>query len=47
MMALLAIWAFAGVVGGLKGLLVGIAAILLIYLIIGAVVWMGERRSDS
>jgi hypothetical protein len=47
MIALLALWAFAGTVGGLKGFLVAVAAILLIYLMIGAVVWMGKRRSDS
>jgi len=47
MIALLAFWAFAGTVGGLKGLLVGVAAILLIYLIIGAVVRAGTRRPES
>jgi len=47
MMALLALWAFAGAVGGSRGFLIGIAAVVLIYLIIGAVVWAGKRRSDS
>jgi len=47
MIALLAFWAFAVTVGGLRGLLVGIVAIALIYLIIGAVVWAGKRRPGS
>lgn len=44
MMAVLVVWAFAGTVGGLKGVLIAIAAVVLLYLTIGAVLWMGKRR---
>jgi hypothetical protein len=47
MIALLAVWAFAVALGGLRGLLTAIVAVVFIYLIIGAVVWVGKRRSDS
>jgi hypothetical protein len=47
LIAVLVFWAFAGTVGGLKGFLIAVAVIPLMYLIIGAVVWMGKRRSDS
>jgi hypothetical protein len=47
MIALLALWAFAGTVGGLKGFLVALAAIGLIYLVIGAVAWASKRRPDD
>jgi hypothetical protein len=47
MVALLAVWAFAGTVGGLKGLLVAVIAIVLVYVVIGAVVRAGKRRPDS
>jgi hypothetical protein len=44
MIALLVLWAFAGAVGGLRGWVVAIVAVVLLYLIIGAVVWAGKRR---
>jgi hypothetical protein len=47
LIAVLVFWAFAGTVGGLKGFLIAVAVIPLMYLVIGAVVWMGKRRSDS
>jgi hypothetical protein len=43
MIALLAVWAFAGTVGGLRGVIVAVIAVALIYLIIGAVVSKGKR----
>ena len=46
MVALFAFCAFAGTIGGLKGFLIAIAAMAIIYLI-GAVVWAGKRRSDT
>jgi hypothetical protein len=47
MIALLAVWAFAGAVGGLRGVFVAIIAVVLIYLIIGAVVSKGKRDPDA
>ncbi len=47
MVALFAFCAFAGTIGGLKGFLIAIAAMAIIYLVIGAVVWAGKRRSDT
>jgi hypothetical protein len=47
MIALLAVWAFAGTVGGLRGLIVAIVAVVLVYLVIGAVVTTTKRRRDS
>lgn len=44
MIALLVVWAFAVTVGGLKGIVIAILAVGLLYLIIGAVVWAGKRR---
>ena len=46
MLALFVFWAFAGTVGGLKGFLIAVVAVPLVYLIIGAIVWMGKRRPD-
>ena len=46
MLALFVVWAFAGTVGGLKGFLIAVVAVPLVYLIIGAIVWMGKRRPD-
>jgi hypothetical protein len=44
MMAILIVWAFAGSFGGLEGVLIAVAGVVLLYLTIGAVVWMGKRR---
>jgi len=46
MLALFVFWAFAGALGGLKGFLIAVVAVPLVYLIIGAIVWMGKRRPD-
>jgi hypothetical protein len=46
MIALLAFVAFARELGWL-GVVVGTAAVLLVYLVIGALVWMGKRRPDA
>ena len=43
MMAVLVVWAFAGTVGGLTGIVIAVAAVGLLYLTIGAVLWMGRR----
>ena len=44
MLALFVFWAVAGALGGLKGFLIAVVAVPLVYLIIGAIVWMGKRR---
>jgi predicted PurR-regulated permease PerM len=46
MIALLAFVAFSKQLGWL-GVLIGAAAVVLVYLVIGAVVWMGKRRPDA
>jgi hypothetical protein len=46
MIALLAFVAFSKQLGWL-GVVVGAGAVVLVYLVIGAVVWMGKRRPDS
>lgn len=46
MIALLAFIAFARELGWL-GVLVGAFAVLLVYLVIGAIVWLGKRRPDA
>jgi hypothetical protein len=46
MLALAVFWAFAGALGGLKGFLIAVVAVPLVYLVIGAIVWMGNRRPD-
>lgn len=46
MIALLAFVAFGKELGWV-GILVGAGAGLLVYLVIGAIVWLGKRRSDA
>jgi hypothetical protein len=44
MLALFVFWAFAGTVAGLNGFLIAVVAVPLVYLIIGAIMWMAKRR---